>query len=208
VPIPETISVRYTEESAAYLAMAPVVKQTFQIAELVDMVVRVAGKDMARVERILSGGAILYNGYRYSWEGFTLTPQELAGLLVTFPDDEPSRAFDAASVFMIILEIGGGAERVLVEISREQAAAKRLFSRRSPWDALISCAKEFPPRYEKYDHGRHGDRFRSVLHDEAARRLVKGLYEAAPRRLRLEWRKLRPPAAITYIALRTPGVTR
>jgi hypothetical protein len=206
VPLPETITVRYTEESAAYLAMTPVVKQTFQIAELVDMVVRVTGKDAARVERILRGGAIVYNGYRYSWEGFTPAPQELAGVLAAFPDDDASRPFDAASVSAIILEIGGGAERALVEISREQAVAKRLFSRRSPWDALISCAKEFPPRYEKYDHGRQGDRFRSVLPYEAARRLVEGLCEAAPRRLRFEWRKLRSPASVTYISSRTSGL--
>jgi hypothetical protein len=202
VTIPETIPVRYTEETAAYVAMAPVVKQVFQISELVDMVVRVAGKDSARVGKILGAGAITYNGYRYSWDGFSATSQELAALLTAFPDDDPSRSFDPACVFAVILEIGGGAERVLVEIPRKQAAVKKWFSRRSPWDALISCAHEFPPRYEGYDYERRGDRFRITLRYEAAQQLVEEMLEAAPRRLRLEWRNLRPPASVTYISTR------
>ena len=51
--LPETIAVKYTEEEAEYLSMRPVVRQTFRAAELVDMIVRVSGKDSERVQQIL-----------------------------------------------------------------------------------------------------------------------------------------------------------
>jgi len=53
VPLPETIPVRYTEEEADNFSIRPVKRQTFRLRELVDMVLRVTGKDLPRVQQIL-----------------------------------------------------------------------------------------------------------------------------------------------------------
>lgn len=200
--LPDTIQVRRAEENAGYLAMTPVVTQTFRLAELVDMVVSVAGKDARRVQHILSAGAAIYNGYHYSWQGFAVQPAEIAVLLEKFPDDDPARPFDAQTATAAILEIGGGTQRSLVEIPRNAASTHRLFSRRSPWDVLLDLTKQFPARYDKYDHARHGDLFRVSLHYEDAENLLATMKEAASRSLRFAWRGLRPPAAVIFLSPR------
>src|SRR3974390_2108811 len=63
MPLPLQIPVRYSDEDAGYLSMSPVVKQTFRLHELVDMVVSVVGKDPARVQRIFHTGSVVYNGF-------------------------------------------------------------------------------------------------------------------------------------------------
>jgi len=60
VPLPDSIPVKYTEEEAEYLSVRPVVRQAFSSTELVDMVVSVAGKDLARVQKILSAGTVVF----------------------------------------------------------------------------------------------------------------------------------------------------
>src|SRR6266851_9802648 len=108
VPLPETIPVRYTEDEAGYISVRPVVRQSFQLAELADMVVSVAGKNAARVAQIFRAGTVVYNGYRYWWDGFAANEDEITGLLALFPDDDPSRLFNPAQVTAVSLEIGGG----------------------------------------------------------------------------------------------------
>jgi hypothetical protein len=74
VALPETIPVRYTEEEAEYLSVRPVVRQTFRLQELVDMVLSVTGKDLARVRQILRSGTVVFHFYRYWWQGFEADP--------------------------------------------------------------------------------------------------------------------------------------
>jgi hypothetical protein len=205
MPLPETINVRRAEENAGYLAMTPVVTQAFRLAELVDMVVSVAGKDARRVQHILAAGAAVYNGYHYSWQGFVAQPAEIAALLEKFPDDDPARSLDQENITAALLEIGGGTQRTLTEIPRAAASAHRLFSRRTPWDALLALTKDFPVRYDKYDHARHGDLFRISLHYEDAERLLTDMRKVAPRALRFQWRGLRPPAAVIFLSSRPQG---
>src|SRR6266478_2724598 len=133
MPLPETISVRFTEEDAGYVTVRPVVKQTFRLAELADMVVSVTGKNVPRVQQIFRTGTVVYNGYRYWWEGFAANENEVTGLLTAFPDDDPSLHFDPAQVTAVSLEIGGGAQRSLVRITRREASAKRLLRKQNPW---------------------------------------------------------------------------
>jgi len=61
VPLPETIPVRYTEEEAGYVTVRPVVRQTFRLTELLDMILSVAGKDTARVRQLLHSGTVVYH---------------------------------------------------------------------------------------------------------------------------------------------------
>lgn len=205
MPLPNQIPLRYTEEDAGFVSVRPVVKQTFQLHELVDMVVSVAGKDAARVQQIFRSGTVVYNGYRYWWDALSADREEIDRLLLPFPDDDPSRLFDPAEATAVLLEIGGGAQRTIVEITRHDAAQKKLFAKLSPWDVLTNFASGHSPRYEKYAHARRADLFRLSLPFDQAQQLLAALLAAAPRKLKYRWSTLRPPAALTFVCPRESG---
>jgi hypothetical protein len=202
MPLPNQIPVRYTEEDAGFVSVRPVVKQTFQLHELVDMVVSVAGKDPARVLQIFRSGTVVYNGYRYWWDALPADREEIEQLLIPFPDDDPSRPFDPETATGVLLEIGGGPQRTVVEITRRDAAQKKLFAKFSPWDVLTNFASGKTLRYEKYAHARHADLFRLSLPFDQAQALLVAMLASAPRKLKYRWSTLRPPAALTFVCPR------
>jgi hypothetical protein len=206
MPLPETIAVRFTEEDAGYVTVRPVVRQVFRLAELVDMVLSVTGKNALRVQQIFRAGTVVYNGFRYSWEGFTCEGGELAALLASFPDDDPSRAFNTDAVTAVTLEIGGGTQLSLIIITRQEGSAKRLFQKRSPWEILLGAARESAPRYEKYSHAQRGDVYRLHLSAEGALGLRKELLDSAPRVLRKKLAGMQNPAALSYLIPRGQAV--
>ena len=197
--LPEQIAVRYTEDDAGYMSVRPVVKQTFRLPELVDMVVSVAGKDAARVGQIFRSGTVVYHGYRYWWDALEAENGEVERLLLPFPEDDPARPFSREQATSVLLEMGGGTQRTLTEISRQDAAAKKLLARESPWDVLIGWAGGQTARYEKYDRGRKADLYRISLPFDKAQELLAAMLEAAPRKLKYRWSRLRPPAAVTFV---------
>ncbi len=202
MPLPETIAVRFTEEDAGYVTVRPVVKQTFRLAELADMVVSVTGKNVHRVQQIFRAGTVVYNGYRYWWDGFASTENEVTGLLTAFPDDDPSLHFDPAHATAVSLEIGGGAQRSLVRITRSEASVKKLFHKQSPWEILLKAAQDLTPRYENYSHAERADVYRVHLSPEKAALLISEAVKASPRSLRKKLAALLPPAAIQYFVPR------
>ncbi|MGB7847322.1 MAG: hypothetical protein WBL63_17040 [Candidatus Acidiferrum sp.] len=202
MPLPQQIPVRYAEDDAGYVSMRPVVKQTFRLGELADMVVSVVGKDPARVRQIFHTGTVLYNGYRYWWDGLTADLLEFEGLLVPFPDDDPSRPFEPSQTTAVLFEIGGGTQRSIVEIATKEASEKKLFASTSPWDVLLNFAASAAPRYDKYSHSRRADLFRLTLPFDRAQQLLAAMLEAAPRSLRHRWSTLHPPVALTFVAPR------
>ena len=202
MPLPNQIPLRYTEEDAGFVSVRPVIKQIFQLHELADMVVSVAGKDPARVLQIFRSGTVVYNGYRYWWDALQPDPEEIARLLAAFPDDDPARAFDPAQATAVLLEIGGGAQRTVVEITHHDAAQKKLFAKHSPWQVLTNFASSQSPRYEKYSHARRADLFRLSLPFDQAQPLLAAILAAAPRKLKYRWSTLRPPAALTFVCPR------
>jgi len=199
VPLPENISVRYTEDEAGYISVRPVVRQSFQLAELADMVVSVAGKNAARVAQIFRAGTVVYNGYRYWWEGFSAQHDEISALLAPFPEDDASRPFRAEEVAAVILETGGGTQRTAVELTREEADRRRLLRRRTPWDCLLELARASQPHYESYSYAQRGLSF------DAGSQLLRELLEAAPRSLRVRLAALRPLAALIFLCPRARG---
>ena len=198
MPLPETIAIRFTEDDAGYVTVRPVVRQTFRLAELADMVVSVTGKNAVRVQQIFRAGTVVYNGYRYWWDGFASNENEITGLLALFPDDDPARLFDPAKVTAVSLEIGGGTQRSLIDIARREASAKKLFRTRSPWEILLTAAQDSTPRYEKYSHAERADAYRVHLSFEVAASLLKQVMAASPRGLRKKLSALQPPAAILF----------
>ncbi len=203
MPLPETIAVRFTEEDAGYVTVRPVVKQTFRLAELADMVVSVTGKNATRVQQIFRAGTVVYNGYRYWWDGFASKEDEIAELLILFPDDDPARPFNPAQVTALSLEIGGGTQRSLVGIGRQEALAKKLFHKWSPWEILLNAAQDSFPRYENYSNAERADVYRLHLTFELAASLLKQVMAASPRGLRKKLAAVQPPAAILFFAPRT-----
>jgi hypothetical protein len=202
MPLPQQISVRYTEEDAGYVSMRPVVKQTFRLNELADMVVSVTGKDPARVQQIFRNGTVVYNGYRYSWDSIATEAAEIDSLLHPFPDDDPARPFDPESAKSVLFEMGGGTQRHIVEILRSEASGKKLFVKNSPWKILVQCVRESSARYEKYSHARKADLYHITLSFERGRHLLTAMLECAPRALRYRWITLRPPTVITFVCPR------
>jgi len=206
MPLPETIAMRFTEDDAGYVTVRPVVKQTFRLAELADMVVSVTGKNAVRVQLIFRAGTVVYNGYRYWWDGFASKEDEITGLLALFPDDDPARLFNPANVTAVSLEIGGGTQRSLVGIMRREASAKKLFRKRSPWEILLKAAQDSTPRYEKYSHAHRADVYRVHLSFEMAASLLKQIVDASSRVLRKKLAALQPPAALLFFSPRTNSV--
>jgi hypothetical protein len=200
--LPSEIPVRYSDEDAGYVSVRPVVKQTFLLNELTDMIVSVVGKDAARVQQVLRTGTVVYNGYHYTWNSISADLNEIAPLLASFPDDDPSRPFDPAQCSVVLLESGGGTQRSVTEIFRENALAKKLFDKHSPWDVLVDFAASEPPHYEKYSHSRHADFFRRAIPYDRGQQLLAALLDAAPRTLRHRWSSLRPPTSITFVCPR------
>ncbi len=202
MPLPAEIPVRYTEEDAGYVSVRPVVKQNFRLHELVDMVVRVVGKDAVRVQKIFQSGTVIYNGYRYWWEGIPAELGEIETLLLPFPGDDPSTVFAPANAIAVLLEIGGGTQRNVVEIDRAEASVKKLFGSTSPWSVMLAQVGALPARYEKYSHARKADLFRVSLPYDKAQELLNAMLQNAPRSLRNRWSTLRPPAAVTFVCPR------
>jgi len=203
MPLPETIAIRFTEDDAGYVTVRPVVKQTFRLAELADMVLSVTGRNAVRVQQIFRAGTLVYNGYRYWWDGFASNEDEITGLLALFPDDDPSHLFNPSQVTAVSLEIGGGTQRSLVGIVRREASVKRLLHKRSPWEILLTAAQDSTPRYEKYSHAERADVYRVHLSFEVAASLLKQVMAASPRGLRKKLSALQPPATILFFIPRT-----
>jgi hypothetical protein len=202
MPLPGQIPVRYAEDDAGYVSIRPVVKQTFQLNELTDMVVSVVGKDAERVQQIFRTGTVHYNGYLYWWDSLAAEIAEIEQLLLPFPDDDPSLPFKASRATAVLFEMGGGTQRNLVEITAKEAGEKKLFAKNSPWDVLTQSNVSAGARYEKYSHARRADLFRVTLPFERAQELLAAMLDAAPRSLRHRWSTFRAPAALTFVCPR------
>lgn len=201
VPLPDSIPVKYTEEEAEYLSVRPVVRQTFSSTELVDMVVSVAGKDLARVQKILSAGTVVFHSFRYWWTGFEADPAALREILQKYPDADPSRAFRAEDCAEVVLESSGSPARHSLRIRRDEAGKRRLLRSRSFWDNLMNLAREAAPAYREYSYSQRGDIYLLVLIPEQIARLAREAARSAPRTLRADLAVL---SAISQIAFVCP----
>lgn len=182
MPLPDTIPVKYSEEEAEYLSLRPLVRQTFRLRELLDMILAVTGKDPARVRQVLRSGTAVFHFYRYWWQGFEAGEEELAALLAEFPDAQPKRAFCMEECATVYLQSAPG--RVAVRLENAPAARRRLLRRRSLWDCLAACAQRFPPAYSHYSYDQHADCFAAAIPPAAWPALQPEWLRCAPRNLR------------------------
>ncbi|MGA8224127.1 MAG: hypothetical protein WB780_20945 [Candidatus Acidiferrales bacterium] len=213
MPLPETIPAKYSEDEASSISMRPLVRQTFRAAELVDMIVSVAGKDSHRVQQILRSGTIVFHAYRYWWQGFEPDLAALADLLARYPDPDPARPFRPQDCTEVILESSGTLPRHSLRLRREEAARKRLFRARSLWDALLTAASEAPPHYREYSYAQRADIYAAPLDAAALTRLTREAAQYSPRSLRAQLTHLASMSQIVFVcprlitgAARLPGL--
>jgi hypothetical protein len=202
VPLPETISVRYTEEEAGYVTVRPMVRQTFKLEELLDMILSVAGKDAARVRQLLHSGTVVYHFFRYSWAGFDADENELAAALAQFPDAEPLRPFAPKKCTNAVFDGPGANPRHLLDLDMKTGSKRRIFRGQSLWQRLLEIAVEENLTYDKYSYSRRADIYRldldaqnMLLIEEAADHLAAG-------KLRTALRVLPSAACILFVCSR------
>lgn len=200
MPLPDPIPVKYSEEEAEYLSLRPLVRQTFRLRELVDMILAVTGKDGERVRQVLRSGTAVYHCYRYWWQGFETDAAELARLLAEFPDAQPDRVFRIEECAAAHLETAPG--RTALRVEKRQASWRRLLRRRSLWDCVAEMARRNPPRYAHYSYEQRADCFAGTLppHDWPQTRRV--LLQHAPRSLRVALAGLPEISKISYFCPR------
>jgi hypothetical protein len=202
VPLPETIPVRYTEEEAGYVTVRPLVRQTFRLDELLDMILSVAGKDAARVRQLLRSGTVVYHFYRYSWAGIDADEAELAAALAKFPDADPSRPFTANQCTNAVFDGPGANPRHLLDLDRAAASKRRLFRGQSFWERLLEIAAEENPAYQKYSYSRRADLYRLDLDAENISRIEEAANRLAGGNLRAALRVLPSAACILFVCSR------
>ncbi len=202
MPLPETILVCYTEEEAGYVTVRPLVRQTFRLHELLDMILSVAGKDAARVRQLLRSGTVVYHFYRYTWAGFDAEEAALAAALAQFPDADPARPFDAGQCTSAVLEGGGAHPKNLLELGRAEAARRRMFRRNSFWQRLLEIAAEAKPAYHKYSYERRADIYRLDLDAETLSRIAEAANRLATGKVRSALHVLPGAARILFICRR------
>jgi hypothetical protein len=202
VPLPDSIPVKYTEEEAEYLSVRPVVRQAFSSTELVDMVVSVAGKDLARVQKILGAGTVVFHSFRYWWTGFEADAVALSEILQKYPGADPSRPFRAEDCAEVILESSGTPPRHSLRIRRDEAGKRRLLHPRSFWDNLMNLTRDVAPAYREYSHSQRGDIYVLALTPEQIARLAREAARSAPRTLRADLAVLSAISQIVFICPR------
>jgi hypothetical protein len=208
VPLPETIPVRYTEEEAGYVTVRPLVRQTFRLDELLDMILSVAGKDEARIRQLLHSGTIVYHFFRYSWAGFDANETELAAALARFPDSDPTRPFPPGQCTLAIIESGGISPRPLMELDPTAASKRRIFRGQSFWERLIEIAAEENLAYQKYSYGRRADIYRLNLDAENNSRIEEAANRLASGKLRSALRVLPEFASILFVCPRPSSASQ
>lgn len=165
--LPETLRVKLSSEEAGYVSVTPVVVRDMSLRELVELMLGVAGKSVARIRELLAAGVLVSGATRFRWDGFQADPRDLDELLAGFPDSDPRRRFDPARCVSAVL----CGPHCRIEIPREAAARRRWLRRQSFWDALLGLAAPTAPDYQEYSYSRRADCYRLCLGAPAAEKL-------------------------------------
>jgi hypothetical protein len=205
VTLPESIPVRYTEEEAGYVTVRPIVKQTFRLDELIDMILSVTGKDAARIRQILHSGTVVYHFYRYSWAGFDANEAELCAALALFPDADPSRPFDRGKCTLAVFESAGARSQHLLELDRAAGLKRRMFRGQSFWERLLEIAVSEKPAYQTYSYSHRADLYRLDLNERNILEIAQAAKRLAPGNLRSALRVLPNARRVLFICPRQLG---
>lgn len=165
--LPEIIAAKVSSEAAGYITMSRVMLQQMPVAELIERVLGVTGKNPRRIREILLRGTIVSGATRYRWEGVEATEQELEKLLDGFPDAQPERAFDAAQCIRVVLRGPRGS----LEFTVEAASERRLFKQSSFWEELLPELETLGVEYRQYSYTDKTDVYETAIPLAALERL-------------------------------------
>lgn len=174
------------------------------------MVLRVTGKDAARVQHILRTGTLVFNFYRYRWEGFEAESGELADVLAQFPDADATRKFAADVCDVILFTCAKSApapgQALLpsdaLEIRRKDAEQRRLFRSRDFWKELMAVTQAARLQYAGYSYARQADVFEFALTSEQAAALALAAEKLAPPSMRIFAGKIASASRIVLLCSR------
>ena len=186
------------------MTVRPLVRQTFRLDELLDMILSVAGKDVARVRQLLHSGTIVYHFYRYTWTGIDASEAELAAALAHFPDGDPSRPFAVEQCTNAIFDGPGANPKRLLDLDHATASKRRLFRGQSFWERLLEIAAAENPAYREYSYSRRADVYRLDLNAAIISRMEDAANRLATGKVRSELRVLPSVASILFVCSR-PG---
>lgn len=79
--LPGRLPVKLSTEAAGWIALTPVVVQEMSIAELVEVIVKVTGRDAERIRAILKRGSFTGGATRFRWEPVVAEASEVEALL-------------------------------------------------------------------------------------------------------------------------------
>ena len=156
VALPPEVRVKISSEAAGSIAMTQVSQRDLPIRDLVEQALGATGKDVPRIQEILRRGTLVSGESRLRWAGFETSAADLAPVLATFPDPDPARPFDATHCFHV--QLVAGSERL--DLAKAVGARRRLFRRRSLWDALMQLGR---PEYVGYSYKLRCDHYRLHL---------------------------------------------
>jgi hypothetical protein len=169
--LPDTVRVKLSSEAAEYVSLTPVVVQEMPLRELVEHMLGITGKDEARIRDLLLRGTLVSGASRFRWTGWEADGAGLRSLLTTFPDPNPSRAFDPERCVRAVLR----GPRQPIDITRQVALRRGLMAsmlrRPSFWDALIEAAGTGVPAYNGYSYRDRADVYQLPLAGPAAQRV-------------------------------------
>jgi hypothetical protein len=208
VALPESILVRYTEEEAGYVTVRPIVRQTFRLDELLDMILSVTGKDAARIRQILHSGTVVYHFYRYSWAGLDANEAELSLALARFPDADRSRPFDADKCTLAVFESAGAHPKHLLELDRAAGLKRRMFRGESFWERLLEIAAGERPVYQNYSYRYRADLYQLDLNEQNISQIMQAAKNLAPGNLRSALQVLPDTSRLLLVCLRLTDTRR
>ncbi len=165
--LPDIVPTKISSEAAGYVNITPVAKREMPLAELVEQILGVTGKDARRIREILSRGSFVAGSARYRWPPIEAAEGELRSLLEGFPDPQPERSFEAAKCRSVTLKGLRGS----LELTREAASGRRWFKKQSFWEILIPALEACPPSYLRYSYSDRADVYGAPLSIETIRRL-------------------------------------
>ena len=168
--LPQTVRVKLSSEAAESIALTPVVVEELPLRDLVEHMLGVAGKDEARIRELLKRGTLVSGASRFRWAGWEADAEGVREVLATFPDDDPTLAFEARHCVRATLRGG----RQALEIPREAGARKGLFQRASFWDLLMDVAAAARASYGGYSYKDRADRYWRELTVAEAERIRAG----------------------------------
>ena len=159
MPLPQTVRVKLSSETAEAISLTPVVVQELPVRELIEHMLAVTGKDEPRIREFLLRGSLVSGASRFRWTGWEADLEGLRDLLATFPDPEPTRIFAAERCLRVTLRGG----RQAIEIPKEAGSRKALFQRASYWATLMEVIASGATGYAGYSYRDRADRFTREL---------------------------------------------